>query len=49
MRTLHIDQGIYYNRKKKEEHEKRAEPAKPQRQPSRKDSQAAKTAKPAML
>lgn len=27
MRTLHIDQGIYYNRKKKEKHEKRAEPA----------------------
>ena len=31
MRTLHIDQGIYYNRKEKEKHEKRAEPAKPGR------------------
>ena len=36
MRTLHIDQGIYYNRKKKEKHEKRAEPAK---QPSSQASQ----------
>jgi hypothetical protein len=31
MRTLHIGQGIYYNRKKKEKHEKRAKPADPAR------------------
>lgn len=44
MRTLHIGQGIYYNRKKKEKHEKRAEPAK-----TGMTVKTVKPAKPAML
>lgn len=45
MRTLHIDQGIYYNRKKKERHEKRAEPCRTA-EPA-KTAETAKTAKTA--
>lgn len=56
MRTLHIDQGIYYNRKKKEKHEKRAEPCRTAKtaEPAKtaetaKAAKAAKAAMPAML
>ena len=47
MRTLHIDQGIYYNRKKKEKHEKRAKPAKPAK--PAKTGRTVKTVMAAML